>query len=210
MASNNSPHPERERSKQSKDAHPQSSRSLASHGTGEGKAARIRPAWVVLGGAFGAFTFSAALMHSYPVYLVAFIADFGWSRAETSIAYSVSQLVGGVSSPLVGYLVDRLGPRRLLLLGGGLLVAGAARQRLCHRAVADRAALRHRHDDRRQLPRARRLRADAVAAFRAPARHGDLDRAIGQRHRARHLGAARAVADLADRLAQHLSGAGRR
>src|SRR5436305_14660836 len=85
---------------------------------------RIRPAWVVLGGAFGAFTLSAALMHSYPVYLVAFIADFGWGRAETSIAYSVSQLVGGVSSPLVGYLVDRLGSRRLLLIGGGLLVAG--------------------------------------------------------------------------------------
>src|SRR5437868_4472450 len=85
---------------------------------------RIRPAWVVLGGAFGAFTLSAALMHSYPVYLVAFIADFGWSRAETSIAYSVSQLVGGASSPLVGYLVDRLGSRRLLLIGGGLLVAG--------------------------------------------------------------------------------------
>src|SRR5437764_4302463 len=85
---------------------------------------RIRPAWVVLGGAFGAFTLSAALMHSHPVYLVAFIADFGWSRAETSIAYSVSQLVGGVSSPLVGYLVDRLGSRRLLLIGGGLLVAG--------------------------------------------------------------------------------------
>src|SRR5438067_7927073 len=85
---------------------------------------RIRPAWVVLGGAFGAFTLSAALMHSYPVYLVAFIADFGWSRAETSIAYSVSQLVGGASSPLVGYLVDRLGSRRLLFLGGGRLVAG--------------------------------------------------------------------------------------
>src|SRR5438067_6783440 len=85
---------------------------------------RIRPAWVVLGGAFGAFTLSAALMHSYPVYLVAFIAEFGWSRAETSIAYSVSQLVGGASSPLVGYLVDRLGSRRLLLLGGGLLVVG--------------------------------------------------------------------------------------
>ena len=83
-----------------------------------------RPAWLVLGGAFGAFTLSAALMHSYPVYLVAFIAEFGWSRAETSIAYSVSQLVAGVSSPLVGFLVDRLGPRRLLLLGGGLLVAG--------------------------------------------------------------------------------------
>src|SRR5437762_4400368 len=95
-----------------------------SRSAGEGQEGQRRPAWLVLGGAFGAFTLSAALMHSYPVYLVAFIADFGWSRAETSIAYSVSQLVGGASSPLVGYLVDRLGSRRLLLLGGGLLVAG--------------------------------------------------------------------------------------
>jgi MFS family permease len=63
-------------------------------------------------------------MHSYAVFLVAFIEAFRWSRAETSIAYSVSQLVAGGSSPLVGALVDRLGPRRLLLLGGGLLIVG--------------------------------------------------------------------------------------
>jgi MFS family permease len=80
-----------------------------------------RDSWLILGGAFSGFTISAAIMHSYPVYLVAFIADFGWSRAETSIAYSVSQFVAGASSPFVGTLVDRLGPRRLLLLGGGLL-----------------------------------------------------------------------------------------
>src|SRR5207344_2126600 len=58
------------------------------------------------------------------IFLVAFIEQFRWSRAETSIAYSVSQLVAGASSPLVGTLVDRLGPRRLLLLGGSLLVLG--------------------------------------------------------------------------------------
>ena len=83
-----------------------------------------RGAWLMLGGAFAAFTVSAGIMHSYAVFLVAFIEEFRWSRAETSIAYSVSQLVAGGSSPLVGALVDRLGPRRLLLLGGGLLVIG--------------------------------------------------------------------------------------
>jgi MFS transporter, OFA family, oxalate/formate antiporter len=86
------------------------------------EADRSRNAWLMLGGAFTAFTISAAVMHSYPVYLVAYIEEFGWSRAEVSIAYSVSQLVGGASSPLVGALVDRLGPRRLLLLGGAILV----------------------------------------------------------------------------------------
>jgi MFS family permease len=83
-----------------------------------------RGAWLMLLGAFAAFTASAGLMHSYAVFLVAFIEEFRWSRAETSIAYSVSQLVAGASSPLVGTLVDRLGPRRLLLFGGCLLVLG--------------------------------------------------------------------------------------
>src|SRR6266850_966037 len=81
---------------------------------------------LLLGGAFVTFAISAALMHSYAVFLVAFLEEFRWGRAETSLAYSVSQLVGGASSPFVGALVDRLGPRRLLLLGGGLLAFGLA------------------------------------------------------------------------------------
>jgi MFS family permease len=80
--------------------------------------------WLILAAAFTTFTISAGLMHSYTVFLVAFVEQFGWSRGATSIAYSVSQLVAGGSSPVVGMLVDRLGPRRLLLLGGGLLVIG--------------------------------------------------------------------------------------
>jgi MFS family permease len=79
---------------------------------------------LLLGGAFITFTISAGLMHSYAVFLVAFLEDFQWSRAEASLAYSTSQLVAGASSPLVGTLVDRLGPRRLVLLGGSLLTLG--------------------------------------------------------------------------------------
>src|SRR5437870_6440044 len=63
-------------------------------------------------------------MHSYSVFLVAFLEEFRWSRAETSLAFSMSALVGGVSAPLVGVLVDRLGPRRLVLLGGSVLTLG--------------------------------------------------------------------------------------
>src|SRR5262245_64797288 len=63
-------------------------------------------------------------MHSYAVFLVAFLEEFRWSRAETSLAFSVSQLVAGASAPFVGALVDRLGPRRLVLLGGGVLAVG--------------------------------------------------------------------------------------
>ena len=63
-------------------------------------------------------------MQSYTVFLVAFIETFGWSRGQSSIAYSVSQLISGVTSPLVGVLVDRLGPGRLVLIGGVLLALG--------------------------------------------------------------------------------------
>ncbi len=83
-----------------------------------------RQAWLIVIGGFLAFTVSASLMHAYTVFLLAFIEEFRWSRAESSLAYSVGQLVGGASSPLVGGMVDRLGSRRMVLLGGCLLAAG--------------------------------------------------------------------------------------
>src|SRR5918993_957799 len=83
-----------------------------------------RRAWWVLGGCFLAFTLSASVMHAYTVFLLAFVAEFGWTRAEASIAYSVGQVVGGASSPLAGGLTDRLGSRRMVMLGGCLLALG--------------------------------------------------------------------------------------
>src|ERR1700712_3010333 len=80
--------------------------------------------WLLLAAAFGTFSIGAGFMHAYTVFLVTFIEAFGWSRAEVSLAYSVSQIVSGVSSPLVGWLVDRLGPSRLILMGGALLTLG--------------------------------------------------------------------------------------
>jgi MFS transporter, OFA family, oxalate/formate antiporter len=80
--------------------------------------------WLLLAAAFGTFSVGAGFMHAYTVFLVTFIEAFGWSRAEVSLAYSVSQIVNGISSPLVGWLVDRLGPSRLILMGGALLTVG--------------------------------------------------------------------------------------
>jgi MFS family permease len=80
--------------------------------------------WLLLAAAFGTFSIGAGFMHAYTVFLVTFVEVFGWSRAEVSLAYSVSQIVSGVSSPLVGWLVDRLGPPRLILMGGALLTIG--------------------------------------------------------------------------------------
>ncbi|MFC7539842.1 MFS transporter [Siccirubricoccus deserti] len=88
------------------------------------KPSSARRPWLILTGAFLAFTVGASAMHSYTVFLLAFVEEFGWSRAESSLAYSVGQLVGGFSSPLVGGMVDRFGARRMILLGGALLTLG--------------------------------------------------------------------------------------
>ena len=36
------------------------------------------------------FAVSAGLMHSFTVFFVAFLEEFHWSRAETSVAYAIS------------------------------------------------------------------------------------------------------------------------
>src|SRR5579884_254194 len=59
-----------------------------------------RGSWLMLGGAFAAFALSVGVMQSYTVYLIVFVQSFGWSRAETSLPYSVSQLVMGATSAL--------------------------------------------------------------------------------------------------------------
>jgi len=82
--------------------------------------------WTVVAGAFFGYAIAQGLMHSYAVFLVAYLGEFGWGRAETSVAYSVSQLVIGISSPLIGALVDRLGTRVLVTAGAVLLAGGLA------------------------------------------------------------------------------------
>jgi MFS family permease len=70
--------------------------------------------WLMLGVNFG-------LMFSFSVFLVPLLEEFGWSRGLAAGAFSLSAVVQGISSPLIGTLVDRFGPRRLILGGAVLL-----------------------------------------------------------------------------------------
>ena len=50
--------------------------------------------------------------------------EFGWSRALTAGAISLSQAEGFIEGPIVGPLVDRFGPRKLMLFGVALASIG--------------------------------------------------------------------------------------
>ena len=67
-----------------------------------------------------------ALRSTFSVFLVALLDEFKWSHAATAGIQSVSLLVYTVSAPLVGALVDRVGPRRVVLPGIIVLCIGLA------------------------------------------------------------------------------------
>jgi len=62
--------------------------------------------------------------YSYSVFLVALLREFGWSRSVLAGAFSVFVMVHGLSGPALGWLVERLGPRRVIMSGTALIGAG--------------------------------------------------------------------------------------
>ncbi len=58
---------------------------------------------------------------SFSVFFKPLISEFGWSRAETSLAYSLSFLVQAGLGIIMGWLTDRLGPRRVVVVLGSFL-----------------------------------------------------------------------------------------
>jgi MFS family permease len=69
---------------------------------------------------------SSGIWYSASVFFVALIEEFGWDYASTAGIFSIFTVLYGVWSIPVGFLVDRFGPRRVVLAGDLLLVIALA------------------------------------------------------------------------------------
>ncbi|HWP43469.1 MAG TPA: MFS transporter, partial [Blastocatellia bacterium] len=80
--------------------------------------------WVVVAACFVVISLISPLMASFPLFYVAVLQDFNWSRGSTAITMSLHLVLGGLASPFAGGLVDKYGPRRVM--PAGALITGGA------------------------------------------------------------------------------------
>ncbi len=80
--------------------------------------------WVVFASAAIVFLTGGTFFYGFGALFNPIIDEFGWSRAATSFAFSLRTEVGGLAALGVGFLVDRLGSRRLLVIGVTIVAIG--------------------------------------------------------------------------------------
>lgn len=79
--------------------------------------------WIVMASAFFNFLVGGTFVYGFTAIFDPLRNDFGWTSAQMAIGFSLQRLEAGIAAPVVGFLFDRIGPRRLILFG--MIVAGA-------------------------------------------------------------------------------------
>src|SRR5918994_2832760 len=82
--------------------------------------------WFVLSIVFLTTLTSAGVRSSPSVLIHPLEAEFGWSRTLIASAVSMNLLLFGVAAPLSGYLIDRFGPRKVMIGSLLLLIVGVS------------------------------------------------------------------------------------
>ncbi len=80
--------------------------------------------WIVIAGGVGMAIASGINFHGFGNFIIPLTKEFGWSRTVISSVFSLARLESGLLGPIEGYFVDRIGPRRLMLVGIPLMGLG--------------------------------------------------------------------------------------
>src|SRR4030042_4819413 len=73
--------------------------------------------WIVLACFIIGLYTGGIIFYGFTAFIDPLVREFGWSYTQVSFAMSLRGIEMSFISPLVGFLVDRYGPRRLVFLG---------------------------------------------------------------------------------------------
>jgi MFS family permease len=82
--------------------------------------------WVVVAVAFVTMAIGVNARTAFSLLFPPILDEFGWDRGLTAGAFSVGFFVSTIFAPSIGRLMDRRGPRTVILLGVGLVGSGLA------------------------------------------------------------------------------------
>jgi len=81
--------------------------------------------WWILGAGFFIIVYIAGFIQfGFTAFFEPIANDFGWSYTQVSLAGSLRGLEMGLFAPIVGFLVDRWGPRKLVFTGAAIIGLG--------------------------------------------------------------------------------------
>ncbi len=83
--------------------------------------------WVVVAAGIGSFmSYGPIIAFTFCVFIKPLNAEFGWSRTDISLGFSLSLLMLSVVAPIVGRLIDRFGARKVIIPSVVVFGAGVA------------------------------------------------------------------------------------
>ena len=80
--------------------------------------------WIIVAVALISMAFWMGIRTGFSVFYVALLEEFSWNRADSAGVQSMALLTYTVLAPVVGGLIDRIGPRRVVVPGILILAIG--------------------------------------------------------------------------------------
>jgi MFS family permease len=80
--------------------------------------------WIVAGAFVLLFLCGGIWAYAFPIFYDEIQTNMGWSKTQTALASSIACFLCGALSPIIGYLIPKIGVRWMMT--GGCLIAGIA------------------------------------------------------------------------------------
>ena len=81
--------------------------------TGTGRRRGLFYGWYIVAAAAAINVYGAGVwFYGFPIFFKVLLDEFGWSAAAGAAVISLSRLEGGLEGPIIGWAIDKFGPRR--------------------------------------------------------------------------------------------------